>query len=73
TSTGSSGSGSSGTGANSPGSSSPGSAQNSTPPAGGPSGAKAPNKLNEAMQKMSDVKGIANGANPSKLVDEDGE
>ncbi|WP_413456544.1 hypothetical protein ACLQ8T_16920 (plasmid) [Glutamicibacter sp. FR1] len=45
----------------------------STPPAGGPSGAKAPNKLNEAMQKMSDVKGIANGANPSKLVDEDGE
>lgn len=73
TSPGSSGSGSSGTGANSPGSSSPGSAQNSTPPAGGPSGAKAPNKLNEAMQKMSDVKGIANGANPSKLVDEDGE
>lgn len=45
----------------------------STPPAGGPSGAKAPNKLNEALQKMSDVKGIANGANPSKLVDEDGE
>ncbi|MGP5032183.1 hypothetical protein ACTXJG_12220 [Glutamicibacter arilaitensis] len=73
TSPGSSGSGSSGTGANSPGSSSPGSAQNSTPPAGGPSGAKEPNKLNEAMQKMSDVKGIANGANPSKLVDEDGE
>ncbi|MFJ2353453.1 hypothetical protein [Glutamicibacter sp. NPDC087673] len=45
----------------------------STPPAGDPSGAKAPNKLNEALQKMSDVKGIANGANPSKLVDEDGE
>lgn len=45
----------------------------STPPSGGPSGAKAPNKLNEALQKMSDVKGIANGANPSKLVDEDGE
>lgn len=44
-----------------------------TPSVGGPPGAKAPNKLNEAMQKMSDVKGIANGANPSKLVDEDGE
>ena len=44
-----------------------------TPSVGGPSGAKAPNKLNEAMQKMSEVKGIANGANPSKLVDEDGE
>ena len=68
TSPGSGSSGSSGTGANSPGS-----AQNSTPPAGGPSGAKAPNKLNEAMQKMSDVKGIAKGAKPSKLVDEDGE
>jgi len=25
------------------------------------------------MQKMGDVKGLANGANPSKLVDEDGE
>ncbi|MGP5390345.1 hypothetical protein [Glutamicibacter arilaitensis] len=68
TSTGSSGSGSSGNGVTSPGS-----AQNSTPPAGGPSGAKAPNKATEAMQKMSDVKGIANGANPSKIVDEDGE
>ncbi|MGO2777390.1 hypothetical protein [Corynebacterium casei] len=68
TSTDSSGSGSSGNGVTSPGS-----AQNSTPPAGGPSGAKAPNKATEAMQKMSDVKGIANGANPSKLVDEDGE
>ena len=67
-SSGSGSSGSSGTGANSPSS-----AQNSTPPAGGPSGAKAPNKLNEAMQKMSDVKGIAKGAKPSKLVDEDGE
>jgi len=44
-----------------------------TPSVGGPPGAKAPNKLNEALQKMSDVKGIANGANPSKLVDEDGE
>ena len=41
--------------------------------AGGPSGAKAPNKATEAMQKMGDVKGLANGANPSKLVDEDGE
>ncbi|KLI90480.1 hypothetical protein AA310_01475 [Arthrobacter sp. YC-RL1] len=72
TSPGSSGSGSSGNGANSPGSSSPGSAQNSTP-TGGPSGAKPANKASEAMQKMSDVKGIANGANPSKLVDEEGE
>lgn len=67
TSPGSSGSGSSGNGV-----SSPGSAQNSTP-TGGPSGAKPTNKASEAMQKMSDVKGIANGANPSKLVDEDGE
>ncbi|MHA7227624.1 hypothetical protein [Glutamicibacter soli] len=41
--------------------------------AGGPSGVKAPNKATEAMQKMGDVKGLANGANPSKLVDEDGE
>lgn len=47
--------------------------QEHAPSAGGPSGAKAPNKLNEAMQKMGDVKGLANGANPSKLVDEDGE
>lgn len=47
--------------------------QEHAPSAGGPSGAKAPNKLNEAMQKMGEVKGLANGANPSKLVDEDGE
>lgn len=47
--------------------------QENAPSAGDPSGAKAPNKLNEAMQKMGDVKGLANGANPSKLVDEDGE
>lgn len=42
-------------------------------PVGGPSGAKASNKATEAMQKMGDVKGLANGANPSKLVDEDSE
>lgn len=47
--------------------------QENAPSAGDPSGAKAPTKLNEAMQKMGDVKGLANGANPSKLVDEDGE
>lgn len=47
--------------------------QENAPSAGGPSGAKAPNKATEAMQKMGDVKGLANGANPSKLVDEDGE
>lgn len=47
--------------------------QEHAPSAGGPSGAKAPNKATEAMQKMGDVKGLANGANPSKLVDEDGE
>lgn len=42
-------------------------------PHGGPSGAKPANKVTEAMQKMGDVKGLAQGANPSKLVDEDGE
>ena len=47
--------------------------QEHAPSAGGPSGAKAPNKATEAMQKMGDVKGLANGTNPSKLVDEDGE
>lgn len=44
-----------------------------TTPNGGPSGAKPANKAAEAMQKMGDVKGLAQGANPSKLVDEDGE
>ncbi len=66
----SSGSGSKGAGAS--GASSSGSSQNSAP-SSGPSGAKPTNKVSEAMQKMGDVKGIANGANPSKLVDEDGE
>lgn len=42
-------------------------------PHGGSSGAKPANKVTEAMQKMGDVKGLAQGANPSKLVDEDGE
>lgn len=44
-----------------------------TTPNGGPSGAKPSNKAAEAMQKMGDMKGLAQGANPSKLVDEDGE
>lgn len=44
-----------------------------TTPNGGPSGAKPANKATEAMQKMGDMKGLAQGANPSKLVDEDGE
>ena len=44
-----------------------------TTPNGGPSGAKPANKAAEAMQKMGDMKGLAQGANPSKLVDEDGE
>lgn len=65
-----SGAGSGGSGNASQSSSSP---QEHAPSAGGPSGAKAPNKATEAMQKMGDVKGLANGANPSKLVDEDGE
>lgn len=63
-----SGEGAGGSGSASQSSSSP---QEHAPSTGGPSGAKAPNKLNEAMQKMGDVKGLANGANPSKLVDED--
>ena len=45
----------------------------STPQGGAPSGAKPANKAAEAMQKMGDVKGLAQGANPSKIVDEDGE
>ena len=45
----------------------------STPQGGAPSGAKPANKVAEAMQKMGDVKGLAQGANPSKIVDEDGE
>ncbi|WP_349931849.1 hypothetical protein ABNP34_16505 (plasmid) [Glutamicibacter mishrai] len=45
----------------------------SSPQTSGPSGAKPTSKANEALQKMGDVKGLANGANPSKLVDEDGE
>lgn len=65
-----SGAGSGGSGSASQSSSSP---QEHAPSVGGPSGAKAPNKATEAMQKMGDVKGLANGANPSKLVDEDGE
>lgn len=44
-----------------------------TTPNGGPSGVKPANKVAEAMQKMGDMKGLAQGANPSKLVDEDGE
>ncbi|MGP4992023.1 hypothetical protein ACT3R3_14590 [Glutamicibacter sp. AOP5-B1-3] len=69
-SSGSSASGS--TGSSASGANSTGSPQTSTP-SSGPSGAKPTNKANEAMQKMGDVKGLANGANPSKLVDEDGE
>ncbi|RBL98919.1 hypothetical protein C1H84_16920 [Glutamicibacter soli] len=65
-----SGAGAGGSGNTTQSSSSP---QEHAPSAGGPSGAKAPNKATEAMQKMGDVKGLANGANPSKLVDEDGE
>lgn len=65
-----SGAGAGGSGDATQSSSSP---QEHAPSAGGPSGAKAPNKATEAMQKMGDVKGLANGANPSKLVDEDGE
>ncbi|MGC0271248.1 hypothetical protein ACPROK_16995 (plasmid) [Glutamicibacter soli] len=65
-----SGAGAGGSGNTTQSSSSP---QEHAPAAGGPSGAKAPNKATEAMQKMGDVKGLANGANPSKLVDEDGE
>lgn len=42
-------------------------------PVGGPSGAKPGPKASDAMQKMGDVKGLADGANPSKLVDEDGD
>ena len=44
-----------------------------TTPNGGPSGAKPANKVTEAMQKMGDMKDLAQGSNPSKLVDEDGE
>ncbi|MGP5026992.1 hypothetical protein ACTXI4_17710, partial [Glutamicibacter ardleyensis] len=44
-----------------------------TTPNGGPSGAKPANKVTEAMQKMCDMKDLAQGSNPSKLVDEDGE
>lgn len=40
---------------------------------GAPSGSKPASKAAEAMQKMGDVKGLAQGANPSKIVDEDGE
>lgn len=47
-------------------------ASDSGAPAGGPTGAKPASKASEAMQKMGDVKGLAQGANPSKLVDEDG-
>lgn len=65
-----SGAGSGGSGNATQSSSSP---QEHAPSAGGPSGAKAPNKATEAMQKMGDVKGLANEANPSKLVDEDRE
>ena len=65
-----SGAGAGGSGNTTQSSSSP---QENAPSAGGPSGAKAPNKATEAMQKMGDVKGLANGANPNKLVDEDGE
>ncbi|HBV10786.1 hypothetical protein ACFO7V_03175 [Glutamicibacter bergerei] len=50
-----------------------GSSDGQETPHGGPSGAKPANKVTEAMQKMGDVKGLAQGANPSKLVDEDGE
>jgi len=72
-SSGSSGSSASGsTGSSASGASSSGSPQNSAP-IHGPSGAKPTSKASDAMQKMGDVKGIANGANPSKLVDEDGE
>lgn len=42
-------------------------------PAGGPTGAKPATKASETMQKMGDAKGLAQGANPSKLVDEDGD
>lgn len=42
-------------------------------PVGGPTGAKPAAKASEAMQKMGDAKGLAQGANPSKLVDEDGD
>ncbi|GGM01232.1 hypothetical protein [Glutamicibacter protophormiae] len=71
----SAGSASSGSGAGDAGSASQSAnaPQEHAPSTGGPSGAKAPNKLNEAMQKMGDVKGLTNGANPSKLVNEDGE
>jgi len=69
-SSGSSASGS--TGSSASGADSTGSPQTSTP-SSGPSGAKPTSKASDAMQKMGDVKGIANGANPSKLVDEDGE
>ncbi|WP_159613982.1 hypothetical protein [Glutamicibacter sp. JC586] len=65
-SSGSSTSGSTGAGAS-------GASSSSSPQTSGPSGAKPTSKANEAMQKMGDVKGLANGANPSKLVDEDGE
>lgn len=65
-SSGSSTSGSTGAGAS-------GASSSSSPQTSGPSGAKPTNKVSEAMQKMGDVKGAANGANPSKLVDEDGE
>lgn len=50
-----------------------GSSDGQETPHGGPSGAKPANKVTEAMQKMGDMKGLAQGANPSKLVDEDGE
>lgn len=65
-----SGSDSGASGANSPHSSDP---SDSGAPVGGPSGAKPGPKASEAMQKMGDVKGLADGANPSKLVDEDGD
>lgn len=48
-------------------------ASDSGAPAGGPTGAKPAAKASEAMQKMGDAKGLAQGANPSKLVDEDGD
>ncbi|MGP5581863.1 hypothetical protein ACTXOF_15250 [Glutamicibacter arilaitensis] len=50
-----------------------GSSDGQETPNSGPSGAKPANKVTEAMQKMGDMKGLAQGANPSKLVDEDGE
>lgn len=48
-------------------------ASDSGAPVGGPTGAKPAAKASEAMQKMGDAKGLAQGANPSKLVDEDGD